>query len=306
MEGNNNFNQGSNNQWENNHNLNNQNPNMNAFYNPNVSNNLSNPVEQPEKKNNTLLVFLVIILLLALGIIGYFYFELKNENDLLKQNQTNNSEQCNNVSTEQPKVEVISIDIKSEKHENKTLAEVEIPKITGNTDTINTLNSRILKDISTVILDGSLMDYYVDYDSKSWNHELEDHEGVFFYGDYNYVLKNDVIIIDMQLHRAAWHASGNGKTSFIYTYDIKADKEISLSEALTKIGYTDADFMKLGQTGSCDTDSETKACTAELIKDYIDWIKEPNYDNEQYSNSTFRINAQNEIEIVIDGTQQLV
>ena len=298
MEGNNNFNQ---NQYQANQT---NNFNQEPIYQ-------SNQVLEKKEGSNKILVVALVMSFIAVIALAYFYTDIKNEYIALKAEQVNNPSSCvkpeEDADKKEIKVEELT-HIVTEKDENgKRYADIKMPKITGDTNTINSLNKKMLEDLYK-----PLLSYNEEYEYDYWNLEDENNLGVFYIGTYKYVIKNNVVIIVAKVKVASWNASGNGVNTYIYTYDANTDKEVSLSEALVKMGYTDADFLALGPAGSCYTEldenynQEPVICTVEIIKKYIDWIKDGDFAKKEWSNSVFDINDNNEIEISIDGSYELI
>ena len=289
----------------------------NNNFNQNQTNNVNqeriyqnNQGLEKKENSNKALIFALVIALTALIVMAYLYTDVNNEYIELKANQINNPSSCvkpeEDANKKEVKVEEVAHFVSEKDEKGRQYANIKVPKITGDTNNINSLNKRILEDLYK-----PLLSYNKEYEYDHWNLEDEDNLGVFYTGTYKYVIKNNVVIIVAKVKVASWNASGNGVNTYIYTYDANTDKEVSLSEALIKMGYTDADFLALGPAGSCYTEldenynQEPVTCTVEIIKKYIDWIKDGDLAKDEWSNSKFNINDNNEIEILIDGSYEL-
>ena len=297
MEGNNNFNQ---NQYQANQ-TNNFNQNQ---YQANQTNNFnqepiyqSNQVLEKKEGSNKILVVALVMSFIAVIALAYFYTDIKNEYIALKAEQVNNPSSCvkpeEDADKKEIKVEELT-HIVTEKDENgKRYADIKVPTITGNTNNIKVLNKKILENLFSYVLS-----YNEAYKDDGWDNEDREYPGIFYRGEYKYIIKNNVIILVTKIHDSSWATTGDGFYKEIYVYDIDSDQEIKLYDALVKIGYTDADFQKLADKGQCyeltadGNDEYEIPCTIDIVKEELGA-------GTDRSQTTFDINENNEIEIEI-------
>lgn len=185
-----------------------------------------------EKRKNTGLIILIVILSLLVIILGgvIIYDKVLTTNlNIEPENKVDNNEETNvnyNISVEDS---VNYIDSYYKKFS------VKLPKIIGETDKINEINTKILNDILPRTYDYPICytenpDYCVDKGTSV---------------DYKYIIKDDILIIYIYASVPegghAVPASGDGLIHKNYFYDIKNDSLLTLSEAAEKLNITDLD-----------------------------------------------------------------
>ncbi len=57
-----------------------------------------------------------------------------------------------------------------------------------------------------------------------------------FETNYTYKIQNNIVYITIKVVLTPWYASGDGNFIYNYTYDIKNDKELNLTEAFESLG----------------------------------------------------------------------
>ncbi len=105
---------------------------------------------------------------------------------------------------------------------------VKLPKIVGNTKTINELNERILSEV--------LPRTYEPVAAHAIIEESLD-KGIVY--DYQYVIKNNVLVVyiysSIPEGGSPMPSTGGGEYQFSYYYDIANDEILSLSDAVSKL-----------------------------------------------------------------------
>lgn len=180
--------------------------------------------------------------------------ESKNDNDKVNDNKNDNDETSDNInnepSNEQNKPSnkpdytqepIIIIDGKTDVVagiEFTTYIDrinVKIPMITSLKQGAVNLNKKIAGEV--------LKDTYNYIDGYNSNF-ISENETVDT--TYKFEIKNDVIAIYVTTigYRSGFPGSGDGNCEYNYFYDIKNDKELSISQALPLMGYTIADLTE--------------------------------------------------------------
>lgn len=200
-------------------------------------------MEERKCKGKGAIIILSILLVLSLVAGGYFYYKNANKiNDLEEQLKNNKNEQVvsnDNENSGELKVEAI-------KWNYNDYMKLNVPQIINGTKVTKAINEKILKLVGDKLsLYGSFVSSSTEVGNKVKFDMVEgaDHLGVFM--DYDYLIKNDVLLIAYHIKVGLPpHKTGNDSAEVNYAYDIKNDKEISITDALTKLGYTDEQMDK--------------------------------------------------------------
>lgn len=216
-----------------------------------------------EKKSNKGLVVTVIILIIlflaSLGIGGYFYYKNNNEindlkNEVQEKNKTVKITTDENETSGELKVEAI-------KWNYNDYMKLNVPQIINGTKVTKEINEKILKLVGDKLsLYGDFVSSFAEEGIKIESNGVEgaDHLGVF--ANYDYTIKNDVLLIAYHIKVGLPpHKTGDDSVEVNYAYDIKNDKEISITDALTKLGYTDEQM---------DKEMDNKDASKEVIDGY--------------------------------------
>ena len=149
--------------------------------------------------------------------------EIQNNNENI-QNTENNNEENLNVSSANITVE----DAVTYTADYYHLFKVRLPKVVGNTNTINELNQKILNEVLPVT--------YFDVVSHTILSESFDKGSTY---DYKYVMKDNILVIDIYSNvpegGSIASAPGDGLKEILYYYDIVNDKILTVSEAASKL-----------------------------------------------------------------------
>ena len=241
---------------------------------------------------------------IAVIALAYLYTNVNNEYTALKADQINNPTSCvkpeEDSNKKDVKVEELTHIVTKKDSDGKQYADIKVPTITGNTNNIKALNKKILENLFNYVLS-----YNEAYKDDGWSNEDREYPGIFYRGEYKYIIKNNVIILVTKIHDSSWASTGDGFYKEVYAYDIDSDQEIKLYDALVKMGYTDADFQKLADEGECyepnadGTDEHKVACTIDIVKEELG-------EGTNRSQTTFDINENNEIEIEIKRAEMLL
>jgi len=175
-------------------------------------------------------IFIIFLLILSnIGIL-YYYQNLFNNNSkvALKSNTTNaNSTKDNNQIT-QDSSNITVADSVNYTENYFQMFKVKLPKIVGNTKTIDELNSKILNEVLPCTYSHSI--------SHAEQAESMDKGSIY---DYSYTIKNDILVIyiysSVPQGGSAMPATGGGLNQFSYCYDINNDKILSVSETAEKL-----------------------------------------------------------------------
>ena len=103
--------------------------------------------------------------------------------------------------------------------------DINVPKLTGNTKVTESINGKIQNNI-------------YDNEIKSLNSKVRSYTV-----NYNYIIKNDIVLLDLVASTSIFEGSGY-TDRYNYFYDIKNDKELTLLEAMKKIGLSEEEFYK--------------------------------------------------------------
>jgi len=196
------------------------------------------------------MIGLIVVLAIALiASVGYIIYDYSNEKS--NSYEANNTEKQNNQENkldksdpnESNKSEASSLDKDAISVTDATsftadeVFKVTLPKINGNTKTIQTLNKQILNE--------ALPRTY-GYVTCRQNMQSCMNKGATI--DYGYVIKNQVVALDVRStipeDGVPVPASGGGLFEYNYFYDITSDKLLKLGEAAQKMGITDLDGAK--------------------------------------------------------------
>ena len=266
--------------------------------------NQNNQVLEKKEGSNKLLVVALVMSFIVVIALAYFYTDIKNEYTALKANQINNPTSCvkpeEDSNKKDVKVEELTHIVTKKDSDGKQYADIKVPTITGNTNNIKALNKKILENLFNYVLS-----YNEAYKDDGWSNEDSEYPGIFYRGEYKYIIKNNVIILVTKIHDSSWASTGDGFYKEVYAYDIDSDQEIKLYDALVKMGYTDADFQKLADEGECyepnadGTDEHKVSCTIDIVKEELGT-------GTNRSQTTFDINENNEIEIEIKRAEMLL
>lgn len=193
-------------------------------------------------------ICVLIILFLVIGIVAMYYFgfiknnqeilALKDEVNVLNNKNSSQSESINN------KIKDTNKDIQSSKNEADNISvadavnysdgyyqlfKVKLPKIVGNTKTIDELNAKILNEV--------LPKTYSDVAAHTEVKSAMDKGSMY---DYKYIIKNNILIIyiysSVPEGGSVIPATGGGLESISYYYDITNDKILSIGEAAKALG----------------------------------------------------------------------
>lgn len=149
--------------------------------------------------------------------------EIQNNNENI-QNTENNNEENLNMSSANITVE----DAVNYTDDYYHLFKVRLPKVVGNTNTINELNQKILNEVLPVT--------YCDVVSHAILSESFDKGSTY---DYKYVMKDNILVIDIYSNvpegGSIALAPGDGLKEILYYYDIVNDKILTVSEAASKL-----------------------------------------------------------------------
>ena len=240
------------------------------------------------ENNKRFLTIIVILSVLLVGSLGYITYDMLSnkkdntnevKNDTKKYNNDNKNNTQIKLETAYTNKSTIKLDnvreeikkLKLSQGKDSITIDIEVPRITGNTKVIKELNKKILQDALKS-----------NYDTYGTNTTCD----IKTY--YNYFIKNDVIFIDVvnDLERYAFISEDGGAQSdyayrYNYFYDIKNDKELTLLEAMKKIGLSEEEFYK--EVRNSKTVTVTGLSNEELLK-MLDthgcgnglWIKDDN------------------------------
>ena len=157
---------------------------------------------------------ILILSLLVIGLGSYVIFDkVINKNDSSNEN-TSSSKTENSVSV------VDAVNYK------EGYLSVRLPKITGNTESINQINNKILNEVLPKTNTYSAAQEEVK-GSINENSKIE----------YQYDIANNVLILQIYSSNISMPATNGGNFNTNYFYDILNDKELTLKEAADKIGY---------------------------------------------------------------------
>lgn len=173
---------------------------------------------------------------------------IQNEKTEIKNDNTNNIETSTNIESKDISVvdAVNYVDSYSKKFK------VKLPRIVGNTITIENLNLKILNEV----LPSTYIHVAAHLASANTEYVFMDKGSTF---DYSYVIKNDVLIIHIYSTvpegGTTLSASGDGLNSYSYYYDITNDKILSVSEVSDKLNLS-LDGLKTSEGNSLTSYSE--------------------------------------------------
>ena len=196
------------------------------------------------KKNSILIVITLIVTLILCGGIAYLAFSLGKESKECPEvnDKTENKEEVKQEETQKP-----SEDKKEEvvKEELKIEINSQVPVIISTKTGAKTLNEKMIK---TAMETQHELGYALGFcegdmsNSSNENSAQACKKGLPLKSDYE--IKNGIIAIYMNSKATVWYASGSGKLTYNYFYDIKNDKELTMKEALPLMGYTVEDLKQ--------------------------------------------------------------
>lgn len=176
-------------------------------------------------------ILLIISIILALFLVGCNANQdilLDNNGD---QNQEEDNENTQNTeNNNEENLNVSSVNITVEDAVNYTdayyhLFKVRVPKIVGNTNTINELNQKMLNEV--------LPATYFDVVSHAMIPETFDKGSTY---DYKYIMKDNILVIDIyNVPEGDYVYLAAGLQEILYYYDIVNDKILTVSEVASKL-----------------------------------------------------------------------
>lgn len=213
------------------------------------------------ENNKKFLTIIVILSVLLVGSLGYITYdklsdkqdntnEVKNDNKENKDNKDNKDDKTKDDTTKgdnkdsqtkDDKDNQVKTEVKVEtsytkkgtvkgpsesEYENYDVEmDINVPKLTGNTKVTESINKKIQNNI-------------YDNEIKSLNSKVRGYSV-----NYNYIIKNDIVLLDLVASTSIFEGSGY-TDRYNYFYDIKNDKELTLLEAMKKIGLSEEEFYK--------------------------------------------------------------
>lgn len=190
-------------------------------------------------KSNIIITIMLTIIFVLMGIIVYLTVDLGKENNKVK--EPNN-------------------EVKNETSENDVTVEVieEMPMIISSKPGALEVNRKIVefaigteKTLTSHKTECDNHSYYVDdiLDSPYCKNTVP------LKGDYE--IKNNIVAIYMDAEAVFWNASGSGRLTNNFFYDIKNDKELTMKEALPLMGYTVEDLKQQNVTSFEQLETDT-------------------------------------------------
>lgn len=226
-------------------------------------------------------IFIIILLVVALGIVYYLGFvknkqeiiALKDEINVLsnksdssqsekgevKTNNSNNVAKSNNSETNDISV-VDAVDYSDGYYQ---LFKIKLPKIIGNTETIDELNKKILNEVLPLTYADVACHAVTEDNLEKYGEPTAMDKGSIY--DYKYIIKNNILVIciysSVPEGGSVIPATNGGLEYISYYYDIANDKILSMGEA--------ARLLELNIKGLEKADGETIKTYDELEYNYI-------------------------------------
>ena len=186
------------------------------------------------KFSSIICVVLIILLLAGCGALYYLGIVEKGKQIETAQSEkatleAKNKELENQISkAEEEKKEITVVDAVNYVDGYDKLFKVRLPKVVGNTDTIETLNKKILDEVLPRTYFYSVAHASVP---ESFNKGTE--------MEYKYLIKDDILVIYIYTTipegSAVTGGSGKPEIEASYYYDIQKDKILSVSDAAEKL-----------------------------------------------------------------------
>lgn len=193
-----------------------------------------------ESKNNNNIIVTVLLVIIIIGLLGFILYDKVLKKNIDTNNTTSNVEENNNKEEIQKEISVV--DAVNYEYSNYANDEdnieynpkfnIRLPKIEGNTKTIEELNKQILNDTLPATNMFTQGFYYQDEQKP---------ERAYTNGakvTYTYKIQNNVVIInvfdevpeDTVMAGTIWES---------YLYDIENDKIVAVNEVVQKLGLED-------------------------------------------------------------------
>ncbi len=177
-------------------------------------------------------IFIIIMLVLAIIGIVYYYNGTSNNNienkEVYTPNASINTTEVNTIKNNEQTNNTTKITVEDAVNYVDGyygLFKVKLPKVVGNTDTIKSLNSKILNEVLPLT--------YADVVCHAKTDNTAMDKGSIY--DYKYSIENNILIIyvfsTVPEGGSLIPATGGGLNYFSYHYDIINDKILSLEEA---------------------------------------------------------------------------
>ena len=228
-------------------------------------------LEEKKKKNKGTIVVIIILILIILGLGSYIVYDkvLKEEpvkveepkKEVVEQQDENIDDE---VTVKSHFKKSITEDFKSDCFEakNRTIS-LDIPYITSNKENAIKINNEIQKMMEEKF--GNLLN---DFENESKN--VADATA-----EYGYVIKNNIIYMDVTVYYNKVGCSSGSSKSKNYFYDINNDKILSLQEGFESLGYNLDDLKEYGINSyeECEKNNSETGCGCGLSIDNVGYIK---------------------------------
>ncbi len=195
-------------------------------------------------------MFMILILIMALVVVYYLGFVKNNQKISDLKNEINSLNSKNNI-TQSEKTEMKSDDVNNDEESSEIesndisvvdalnysdgyyqLFKVKLPRIVGNTDTIEKLNLKILNEV--------LPSTYADVACHAITEDTENvsmDKGSIY--NYTYAIKNNILIIyvysTVPEGGSTIPATGGGLIRHTYYYDINYDEILTIGDVASKL-----------------------------------------------------------------------
>lgn len=167
---------------------------------------------------------ILILSILVIGLGSYVIFDKVGNSNKTKQENNIVDKKDNNDNIPSNPSSISVSDAVNYKEGYFQLLNVKLPKIIGTSSTIEKINNSILNEIIPKT-------YFFDVCQEDVEGCIDSNSKV----DYNYIIKNNVLAIEIYSSGIKAPATNSGNFTANYFYDISNDQQLSLKDAANKM-----------------------------------------------------------------------